>query len=541
MNLKNFLLIITFIFIPYSLNAQFDFPDLSDEDLQALQQDVAAIDEFIKSLPPEEQRKIEEEAFRILSEMPEEDLEQFMKLSEQITENMQPTDELPIQETPEKIESQESKKDLRVIEQERQKKVELRATITAIIDFLDSLISKTQSMPRISDRPDVEKRWINQSRAIDTFRSLLEHITNPVSVDKDILISKLILDDHADFRSKLNQIKLSLQRVIPSIKLPDQMGLKKADPHALRNLNQIISDIENLDLEPLSQKTRELIEKYAPKELEKEKKNNASNPRSKETSYTRDDSMAYDQYSPSQRYGNRYPYEYDNVMAPPSHRTTDAGRYIQKAPNQKNTNNHTLPFGDQNPKKGSQPINRSPKNQPSHPGSIPTNPKTPSRSTKPSHSNQDLEKKAQDFKAAFEEMQKELMAPINDNKDLTILSVGQYLMLEESPLNKKMHDSIKDSLISASRKISTAAKRLKELFTISKKLNPQGFQAEERLFKKNFMKGDQYALLESLSNISLDTIAASKQSLKKDFERLQKAWKKLTEAVGIKESSNKNK
>ncbi len=531
------------LFISSPLLAQFEMPELSDDDLSALQQDVAAIDEFIKSLPPEEQRKIEEEAFRILSEMPEEDLEQFMQLSEQITEGMPIPEEAPIQEAPAKEAPVEEKVDMRAQEQEKQKKRELRKTISAIIEHIDSLISKTQSMPRISDRPNVEKRWKDQLNVIEEFRALLEHLINPVSGDKDILINKLILDENSGYRTELKQIKSTLARVVPTIQLPDAMGIKKADHKALRSLNQLISDVENLSIGSIADKTRELIKKYAPKELPKETK--GARAAQDSTRASRDYSGDSDYGRPSyggRGYGGDYPDYYggagsypDDFYVPPAQRSADAGRYVQRSPG---TGGRSR-AGRRGSRQAAQPRTGKPAKATLPKRTVKASPGVsgiPSQAT----TNPELAKKYKKYLSESKDLQEEAFAPIGQDKDFTILTLGQYLT-QNTPSSNTIKNDVSIRLGNLSTLTASTAKKLKELNKGVKKAVPKEYKQYMAANKTEFQESDLFKALDAITTLKSDQIAPAKQAHKDDLEDLQKAWKKLKIAFGVKEPTKAQK
>ena len=319
---KKFISCVLILLSTISLQAQFDFPDLNEEDMAALQTDVAAIDEFIKSLPPEEQRKIEEEALKILSEMPEEDLEKFMQLSEQIATGLE-EEYWPEPEQPASAQEPEPEKRIDERQQARinREKAALRDLINTIIKKLDAIETKTATMHRISDRPQLEQQWRNQRAAVDETRALLAHFIHPVAADSDQLIGKLIADKYRAYRTQLENLKHLIVRIEPRITIPDSHGLRKASPHALRALNQLITDIQGLSLPSLITQTKEIMEKIAPKELKKAQEERART--SSPSSDRSDRSGRHDYYPDSPGY-----------YGPPARRTTDAGRYVQQTPDE---------------------------------------------------------------------------------------------------------------------------------------------------------------------------------------------------------------
>lgn len=517
-----------------TLHAQFKMPDLKEEDMQALQQDILEIDKYINSLPEDVRKEIEEEALKLLAEIPDDELEKLLEFSAQIAEGMPTVKEareefqLPEPEPGPK----ETAKDLSAKKQTDQQKKAFRALVQSIIDQLDSLKVKTAALPRISDRPQLEQKWHKEKQSIDELRAFLEHIINPVAVDKDVIVAKLITDEHAEYRRKLTQLKSSLSRTLPSIKLPDQAGIKKADTKALRALNQLITDIGNLSIPTITTQTKELLKKYAPKEVKKAESDLQS---SQQNDYDSGSYSSGGDYYPSR--GHRAYRGYDEDYYPgvsgadyypdmPGQRFSDDGRYVQQP---RRSARRQRAGGGRAPAKGSAATIPGRYQQAVRPSKV-VRPPMPKGQSQPLIPGLKMEGKSERFKQKFETRRHEFnkafmeISELVDEEKLPFANVAHYLSTPDANPDKKQFNEKLSDLTTLCNK---AHKKMEALNQSVKKLAKQ----EQEIFRKNYempQESEASKFFDELENLKL---APEKKSHEETLKKAQAACKLLTDSI----------
>ncbi len=528
-----------------TLHAQFKMPDLKEEDMQALQQDILEIDKYINSLPEDVRKEIEEEALKLLAEIPDDELEKLLEFSAQIAEGMPTTNEareefqLPEPEPAAK----EPEKDPSAKKQTNQQTKAFRALVQSVIDQLDSLKVKTAALPRISDRPQLEQKWSKEKQSIDELRAYLSHIINPVAVDKDVIVAKLITDEHSDYRTKLKQLKSALNRTLPSIKLPDQAGIKKANSKALRALNQLITDISNLSIPTITKQTKELLKKYAPKEVKKAETDFQS---SQKNDYDSGTSSSDDNYYPSRGHRAYHGYDEDSYYPGasganyypdmPGQRFSDDGRYVQQprrsARRKRAGGGRTAaPRGKRSaPAKGRsgktprmyQKAVRPPKIGPSPMQKDQGQPQAPELKMKG---------KSEKFKQKFGTQIQEFLESFNelgqkvDDKDLPFNQVTKYLTTSTPDKKPEKFNVSLDEITSTCNRVHKKIEALNK--SIKKLSQPDQVQIRDEL--SQFIKAPEvdvfFSSLESLK------LAPEKKSHEESLKKAQAACKQLTDAI----------
>lgn len=277
--LKNltFLFLINLILSVNVLYAEgFDQIDFGKIDVDSLRTDVAEVEKFLAQLPAAEREAIEAEALKILEEMPEEQFQQFIDLSKQVA---QPPEVLPTP-TPIQKELPPSIFNTGDTKKEADKIDNMRKRVSEIITHINLVEEKTSSLHRISKDPNQENRWADIKKSLDELNSLLEHIINPVSSNKDSLITILIKEEFAILRNNLERLDTILKQNEPQIKVPDTMGLKHVDEEELgidpttkkrsiQAINNLINQLTNLSVADSIKDINEMIKKYAPQEVKK--------------------------------------------------------------------------------------------------------------------------------------------------------------------------------------------------------------------------------------------------------------------------------
>ncbi len=259
--------------------------DFSQIDVNALRDEVREVENYLNSLPPEERQRIENDALRLLEQMPEEKFNEFLDLTEKVA---QPTTDVPMEPaiTEPKLEQEEPIAPINVERKKKNKKQtqNLRSLLQTLVDKIDAVELKIKSLHRVSKNPSEEQLWNDTKPTLHQIRSLVQRILNPIGSDKDMMLTKLVADEQRSLRQRLQKVQDILVRNEQLIKVPDIMGVKhpgknerheQIDPvtqkRSIQAVKTLLQELNKASITTLSRDLENFINKTAPKEIAKEK------------------------------------------------------------------------------------------------------------------------------------------------------------------------------------------------------------------------------------------------------------------------------
>jgi hypothetical protein len=233
------------------------FPDLSDEEMEAVINETLELDKQIKALPPEQKAeelaKLAEIAEATFAEIEKEYEKEVTKKQEPAKPKQAPTQKTALPEA--KSASERSA---------------LKNKLISIDTTVASLFLKLGSLLRVSQDAEVESKWDGYRQDIEDFIVMLKII-----IDNDKLLDVMLTDEFKLLKSELLGLEQSLAPLVKAIETSDTLSAKQEIQKQIKESSKkaVASTIDLIGkriIEPrVSWSLKALITKYAPEEAKK--------------------------------------------------------------------------------------------------------------------------------------------------------------------------------------------------------------------------------------------------------------------------------
>ena len=239
---KSIILLLMNLLLPVNLivsgNMKNPALDFSKIDMNALKEEVKHVEEYLKTMSPEERKRLEEEVMREVEKLSEEDIQQIVDLSQKMVQPEVPELPSPVASPvqmqpaiPSSTFPKEEKASQSLIQ-------EIKKILNSIITKIDSIIAKITSLHRVSSDPLDERLWGIHKPNLEKTGSLVGRLlTHPIN--QDHYISQLTKDEAKHIRDNLKLLHKTLSQHEPLIEVPDVMGLKQPLSKESKNSQQI--------------------------------------------------------------------------------------------------------------------------------------------------------------------------------------------------------------------------------------------------------------------------------------------------------------
>lgn len=233
------------------------FPDLSEEEMEAVINETLELDKQIKALPPEQ--KAEELAK--LAEIAEATFAEIEKEYEK---------ELSKKQEPAKPKQGSAAKPALPTAKSTSERSDLKNKLISIDTTVASLFLKLGSLLRVSQDAQVEAQWNSYRQDLEDFIVMLKII-----IDKDKLLDVMLTDEFKLLKSELLGLEQGLAPLVQAIETSDTLSAKQDIQKQIKEsskkaVSAVIDLIGKRIIEPrVSWSLKALITKYAPEEAKK--------------------------------------------------------------------------------------------------------------------------------------------------------------------------------------------------------------------------------------------------------------------------------